>query len=165
MSTAQLSGSPKTILIQKPGGPKEKLEYAPLNYMSRGKLELIYAPIAKSPSDSFEESLATADDTMIEARGGQEWVESMRKQLRAASVGWQPSPEEPMAEALFLENVGRPEHDTRDYRAAMLAVVLGARNPALDDEEKCAEYLGYLTKGQLRDIFQYALEVGPYVPK
>jgi hypothetical protein len=165
MSTAQLSGSPKSVLVQKPGGPREKLEYAPLTYLARGKLELLYAPVAKSPIDSFEDSLAAADEAMIERQGGPEWVESMRKQLKAVSVNWQPNPEDPLAEALFLENLGRPEHDTRDYRAAFLAVVLGARTPALDDEEKCGEYLALLTKGQLRDIFQYALEVGPYAPK
>lgn len=163
MSTAQLAASPRSIIVESEG-VKTSLQYAPLSYRSRGQLELLYAPIARSPIAAFEEMLASATAEDIEIQGGQPWVEDMRRKLTAASVGYEPSPEEGMAELLFLQNIGRPEGDTRDYRAAFLAVVLGARNPRVD-EPMCEGYVKLLTKGQLRDIYQYALEVGPYAPK
>lgn len=160
---AQLSGSAKSLAVLD-DGVKTTLHYAPLTYRQRGELANLYAPLARSPIDAFEAMMQEASPEDVERQGGEEWAESMRRQLRAASAGWEPSPEDPAAQALFLSNLGRPEGDPRDYRAAFLAVVLAPRHPKLD-EAACERYVGMLTKGQLLEIYNYALEVGPYTPK
>lgn len=164
MSVAGASASPKTAAVVHPDGKRGSIKYGPLTYKARGELERLYAEVAVNPLDAFDRAVEDASPEDIEREGGPEGIARQRRQVEQAARYWSPNPEEEAARLLLLENVGRPEGSDRDYRAAFLAVALGQFSPGMT-EEQAAHYADQLTKGQLRDVYNLALETGPYAPK
>lgn len=140
------SGSPASIKV----GSKT-YKYGPLSFKKRGELERVYFAVARNPVERITEILGDIhpDD--------REFWEQQLVEVRRSSQGWKPNVEEPAAEALFLDNDGGDPDE--DYRSKFLAIAFDAKPEEVD------EIAGTLTKGQLKQVWDLCLEVGPHAPK
>lgn len=157
-ATANPSVAPKTFRAG-----STTYTYGPLPMAARDELEALYRPVARNPLEVFDETAAAATEADITEAGGPQAVAAARLRLMMTARTWRPDPESPEAEGLFLDNDGRPEGDERDYRLTFLAIALRQRHPGFD-EAQAADVLNAISKGQLQDIWNLSLEVGPYTP-
>jgi len=148
------------------------VRYGPINYKTRGELVRIYLEAMPDPVAKFEESLSSFTNEELQRQADKEGFATVEDWKNASLENWKlvrtamqgPSYfESAGGDDLFLKNVGGDD-ERGNYTREFLFIVLSPFNKDLKYEEIDGIIDG-MTKGQLREIWNMALELGPYRPK